>query len=1125
MAGISRAGAQRNYSPHSVLSSGTWYKLAIPRSGVYKIDLTFLQQLGLNTQNLPSGSIRIFGNGGRMLPEDPGSVPPDDLQENAILTLDGGDGILNGNDIILFYGQGPASWVYDSSSRNFRHRVNLYSDSSYYYLSIGGEGKRMEQASPLTSYNLVVNSFDHLFYHEKDTFNLLSSGKEWFGEEFSAAPGKTLEREILMPSIPALSAESARLTIRFAARSFGSPSFFQTEAGNTGLSTEVPPVATGPYDLFARTTESNIDFIPSGNAMLLLRFTPGSINAQGWLDWLEVNSRRELFLGEGQLEFRDTRSAGAGNAARFEIRGVNDAGVMAWDITNSLAPSVMPLVPENGNAYFIARTDLLRTFTCFRSADAYQPVPLGRIANQDLHGLSGADYIIITHPSFRSEANRLADFHRSHNRLESQVVSAEEIFNEFSSGIADPTAIRDFLKMQFDRAAGDSLKMARYLLLFGDASFDYKSRLANNSNLVPAYESAESLNPLSTYTSDDYFGFLHDEDDINGSGQYFLDIGIGRIPAGNIVQAKSIVDKIIRYHSPSTLGPWRNEFTFVADDEDNNLHLEDAEAITKKAAAVNDLYNYEKVYLDAYPQEAGPAGNFYPGASQEVVSRMFKGNLLWNYNGHGGYRRLAEEVVLDQAIINRLDNADRLPLLITATCDVAPFDNPLVSSIGENILLREKTGAIALMTTSRIVFAFSNRVMNENYLQEALKRKPGGNYPSLGEAVKWAKNITYRFSGDVINNRKFTLLGDPAMTLSFPHYTIHNTSINGRPVTGSDTLRALSKYTISGEIRDFPGNLLEDFSGTVYPVLYEKGTTMKTLGNDPSSQPTDIPVQRNSVFRGSAKVVGGKFSYSFVVPKDIGYQFGNGRLTYYADNGREDANGAARGIIIGGTGEGLDDGEGPQIKAFLNDEKFISGGIADADPVLLLKVWDSSGINILGKGIGHDLVVMLDNDPDRQYILNNYYQAEPDNYQEGKVRFQLPPLEEGRHTLTVKAWDVANNSGEASLDFHVVNKEELKLEHVLNYPNPFTTKTTFWFDHNRPGEELEVQIQVFTVAGKLVKTIRSTIISMGNRSSEVEWDGKDDFGARIGRGVYIYTLRVQTSDGKSAKKIQKLYLL
>jgi hypothetical protein len=734
--------------------------------------------------------------------------------------------------------------------------------------------------------------------------------------------------------------------------------------------------------------------------------------------------------------------------------------------------------------------------------------------------------LIVVHPSLLAQANRLAQFHNTRDGLRVKVVTTDQVFNEFGSGSPDPTAIRDWAKMYYDRYGADPAGKPKYLLLFGDASFDYRDRLKGNINLVPPYESVSSLDVLTTYTSDDFFGFLDDNEDINsGAVINYLDIGIGRIPAKNIDEAKNFVDKVEAYFSNESFGPWRNNLTFIADDEDQNLHLQDAETITATAATTAPVFDLQKVYLDAYRQESGSGGSSYPLANQAINNQVFNGTLLWNFTGHGGPRRLAEETILDLDIVNGWNNPNRLPLFLTATCDFAPYDNPLLNSIGENILVRPKTGGIALMTTTRLVFAFSNRIMNDNYIKFALQPDANGKYRSLGDAMKDAKNYTYQTSGDITNNRKFTLLGDPALTIAFPQLKVQASRINGLPVTQVDTLSATEKITIEGEVTDQQGNLQGSFNGNVYPVVFDKLQSITTLANDPTSQPAAFSVRNNILFKGKASVSNGKFSFSFKVPKDINYQFGNGKLSLYAENGSNDGNGAFTNFIVGGTGNNVDDdSKGPEMKSYLNDEKFVNGGTTNENPILILKLSDSSGINTAGTGIGHDIVATLDNDNRKFYILNDFYQSDLNSYQTGQVRFQLPELEPGPHTLKIKAWDVLNNSSEILLDFTVANDENLELTHVLNYPNPFTTHTQFWFEHNKPGQDLLVRIQIFSLSGRAIKILERTINTPGNRSSELEWDGRDEYGDKIGRGVYFYKLSV-TAPGKLKKeKIEKLVI-
>ncbi len=1118
--------SQRNYAGTSVLSSGEWYQVSTDVPGIYRIDLPLLAKLGINTSNLSANAFRLFGNGGFMLSENPASRPIDDLAENAVFVNDGGDGRLDGSDYILFYAPGPHNWQIDPVSRKFTHSKNLYTERSYYYISFQGTGKRVRTNNPLTNSNLEINDFDDRYFHELDTVNFLSSGKNWYGEELSNTPGKSLSINFAT-SFPNLIPGTAGISANLLARSFNASSRFGISVnGQTLGQFEIPPVGNGIYDAFARSVSPSAEFSATNPTMnLVFSFSPGSANAQGWIDWFTIFARRQLSMaGVKQLSFRDLNAVSPGNSGRFNLAAAG-AGTTVWDVTDHLNPAVMPTGQIGSVLQFVADCSRLREYIAF-GAEFLSPQPQGRVDNQNLHGSGSVDYLIITNSLLYDQALRLASHHQQVNRLRTLVVTTSQVFNEFSSGSPDPVALRDFLKMFYDRAGGDSSLAPKYLLLFGDGSFDYKTRISGNTNLVPVYESAATLEPLDTYTSDDFFGFLDDADDISAAGVHLLDIGIGRIPASTPAQAKAIVDKIIAYTAPASLGPWRGDLSFIADDEDNNLHLEDAEILSATVSDRAPNLNLSKIYLDAYPQESAPGGSRYPAVNQAIVSKIYNGTLLWNYSGHGGARRLADEAILDQELVNSFNNQNKLPLFITATCDFAPHDNPLVASLGEDLLLRERTGAIALMTTTRLVFAFSNRVMNQNYLRIALQRRPDSTFRTLGEAVRGAKNATYQTSADIINNRKFTLLGDPALTIGYPQHRVVTRAINNTAVgTVPDTLKALSQYTVSGEITDASGNPLNNFAGTIYPVIYDKTQQLSTLANDPGSLKTNFSQQNNIIFKGKATVTGGRFSYSFVVPKDINYQFGNGRINYYADNGNVDAGGSFDKIIIGGTGNGINDTEGPAIRPYLNDEKFIDGGVSNNRPMLLLKLADSSGINVMGTGTGHDLVVTIDNDHSKQYILNEFYTSDKDNFRAGEVRFQLPELSDGPHTLSVKAWDVMNNSNEAALSFRVQQQQGLMLDHVLNYPNPFTTRTSFWFDHNRPGEELQVNITIYTVTGKLVKTIRNTIISSGTRSNEVEWNGRDDYGSKIGRGVYIYRLTVKTTDGQTAQKLQKLYIL
>jgi hypothetical protein len=1120
------ASGQRTYKTASILASGNWFKISVAEAGVYKIDVAFLTSLGI-TGSIPSAQIRIFGSNGGMLPEANITPPLDDLEETALWLEDGGDGILNGSDYILFFAQGPDHWIKDSINKRFAHQKNLYSDKAFYYITVGGTGLRIPTQTAFFSPTTTVTSFEEHYFHELDTVNFLSSGKEWFGEEFSGFPGRSLTRSFALP-LTDLLPQQALMVTNVAGRSVNAQSRFTVSVNNQLVQQiNIPSIGTTQYDLFAQQVRQTDNFILNGSAATVsLNYTQGSFNGQGWLNWFEFFARRNLIMPSGkQLLFRDWSSVGAGNA-EFILSNA-DAATQVWDISDALHPVKMNSTLSANQLRFTNDARELREYVAF-SNRFLQPKAESRVPNQNLHNTTEKDFLIVTAPEFLSEAQRLAQFHQQKHGLRTVVVTTDQVFNEFAGGLPDPTAIRNFAKMYYDRYRSAWSQSGKYLLLFGKASFDYKDRISNNTNKVPAYESANALDPLATYTSDDFFGFLDDDEDINSSVVINqLDIGIGRIPAKTLEEAKSFVDKVLDYHAPEAMGPWRNSLNFIADDEDNNLHLQDAETLTATVSATAPLFNQQKIYLDAFRQESGSAGGRYPQANAAINSNIYSGTLLWNFSGHGGPQRLAEEVVLDQQMVNNWNNRFRLPLFITATCDFAPYDNPAQTSLGENLLLRPKSGAIALMTTTRLVFAYSNRILNNNYLKFALQPDANGRYKTLGEAVMAGKNYTYQTSGDIVNNRKFTLLGDPAMTLAFPEYQVKVNKVNGNDVSiQADTLSAAETVVMEGEVDDNAGNFLPGFQGTVYLSLFDKVQNVTTLGNDPASQPVAFPDQESVLFKGKATVQNGRFVFRFKVPRDINYQYGKGKISLYADNGTNDGNGFSNNVIIGGiSSTASTDNEGPEIKAYLNDEKFVNGSISNANPILLVRLADSSGINTGSAGIAHDIVATLDNDNNQYFVLNNFYETELDNYQKGSVRFQLPQLSAGQHSLKVKAWDVMNNSSEYVLDFTVIDDAELRISHVLNYPNPFTTKTSFWFEHNHPATDLAVKIEIFTVTGKLIKTISETINTPGNRSNEIEWDGKDDYGAKLGKGVYIYRLRVKANNGKTATKWERLVIL
>ena len=698
-----------------------------------------------------------------------------------------------------------------------------------------------------------------------------------------------------------------------------------------------------------------------------------------------------------------------------------------------------------------------------------------------------------------------------------------------------------FAKMFYDRGALAPSTKPKYLLLFGDGTYDPKNRVPNNNNYVLTYQVESSENYIDAMVTDDYYGMLDDNEAI--SAVDLLDIGVGRILASNLTQAKQQVDKIEHYmkngsnlfssaegscclgeSSTDTYGDWRTKYVQIADDEEGGYFINnDTEPQYNNVKTDHFEMNCDKLYLDAYPQETSAGGQRYPELQNAITDRVQRGALVVNYVGHGGEVGLAEERVVTIPQINSWTNINKLHVFVSAACEFTKYDDPARVSAGEWAALNPNGGAIALMTTTRAVYFSVNTTTGLAFFNNVFDRNPDGSPLTFGEIVKRTKNS----SGNSNNKRSFTLIGDPALKIALPTYKVITDSINGKnPLIELDTLNALSKVRIKGHLVDNSGNLMSSFNGVLNPSIFDKPKKQTTLGQDNGSPEIEYELQRNIIYKGKCSVVNGFFDFSFIVPKDIALNIGRGKISYYAFGQGIDAIGADTNFRIGGIDpNGINDDIGPDLELYLNDEKFISGSISDENPVLFLKAFDENGINTIGNGIGHDIVAILDGKTSDPIVLNDYYTTILNDYKSGEVRYQFKGLLAGEHTLEVKAWDVNNNSSTASVNFTVREKQKPNIERVYNYPNPFTTKTEFMFEHNLSCNSLDVQVQVYTVSGRLVKTINKYITSKGFRESGIEWDGLDDFGDRLAKGVYIYRLKISNSENLSAEKTEKLVIL
>lgn len=1104
--GLELQKTSKTYVSSSVLSQGTWVKLGFSETGVYSLTFDELKSLGLENPE----KIKVFANASGLLPTNTADFAADDLIENDIL--------INGSELVFFV-QGPNRWDFDSGAGLFNYVNNYYSAQSYYFFTTdynsSYNNSLKNYSQPAANATNSVNYFNDKYIHNVDNINLSHSGRRWYGEIFDIELVHNISFDIknIKPS------EQAKVKVGVAAYA-DAASIFSLKTGSSQEYISVAPV--GSYsDAVASVRSFIIDSGTSSNMNFELSYARNSPAWKGWLDFIQLNVKRNLVLSDNQMIFSNFETLGNGNITEYTISGMS-SGVKIWDITNATRPMNVAYTLSGTVATFKSESTELKQYIVFKPS-GYNKTDLTKalsVVNQNLHGISGkTDMLIVTHSDFLSQANEIKQIHSEKDGMSVVVVTSEQVYNEFSSGARDISAIRNFARMIYSRAAyNDTL---RYLLLLGDGSYDNKRDTSINSNFIPTYQSLNSESQSESYSTDDYFGLLDTgEGEINFNISGMLDIGVGRISVSTVEQADAIVSKIKSYTSPETFGDWRNKFTFIADDENNMVHMYDADTLTRYIAEFYPEYNIEKIYFDAYPQQTISGGERYPDVNQAFMNRVQKGAAIINYTGHGGEYGLGHERILTISEIDSWKNFEKLPVFVTATCEFTRFDDYNFLTAGERVFLNPKGGGIALFTTARLAYISNNASLTKSFYRNAFK-EINGEKPRLGDISRLTKNELYDS-----NKLIFFLIGDPALHIATPgsHRAVTKT-INGNPIAIIDTLKALSKVTFTGEMQDKNGNKLTNYNGFVYPTVFDKQRTVNTLNNDGEGVFTFS--DRNSIiYKGKSTITNGNFSFTFIVPRDIMLNIDTGKVSYYAENKISDASGYSFDFLVGDISSNYpEDNQGPEIKLYMNDANFVSGGITDANPKIFALLKDENGINTSSGGIGHDITAVIDNDTKKILVLNEDYRADADTYQSGSLEHFLFEIEAGEHNLKLKVWDVYNNSSEESIDFVVVENSNLKIEHLLNYPNPFTTHTDFYFEHNMPGTNLEVLIQIFTVSGKLVKTIDEVISAEGYRAGPFSWNGTDDFGQKIGRGVYVYRVKVRSYSGEIVEKFEKLLIL
>ncbi len=1099
-----------NWKTESVLKSGKWVKISTSGKGFYKIPYSKLTEWGFSN---PS-QVNVFGSGGVILSENPGTVEYNDLIQNAVWS-----GKNEGADCLFFYAPGTVEWEKDGSAKFFEHKLNEYSTKGYYFLSehTGSTKKAELLPQPEEPATHQVSAFDSYRLHESELENILphGSGKLWFGEKFKNSSVKKFNFDLsnienpanisIRISAVARSNQSSKMIVLVNQAKIGELKFNRV---NTGSQTSTfadgetqrysTDVQAGQVEVTAKYFGDN----PDGQV---------DDNAIAWLDFIEVNFREKLKATDKAQFFRDLNSVGSENIVEFTIEN-SSTSTKVFDVSDANNIKEVALNLSGSTATVRRPANELHEYALVNTDGIFpEPEFVNEVENQDLHSLKTPEFLIITHPNFLNSANNLANFHRSYDNMDVEVVTANQVYNEFSSGSKNSTGIRNFIKMFYDR--NDGLK---YVLLFGDGSYDNRNIKPETKNFIPTYQSLNSLSPIGSFVTDDYFVMLDADESVYDGA---VDLGIGRIPANTTFEAELAVNKVLKYYSPAALGDWRNIVCFMGDDQDDNqtMHMLDSEKLANYVNEHHPEFITDKIYFDAYVQETTPAGERYPGVNEAINNRVKDGVLVLNYVGHANERFLADEHVLDISDINSWSNSDKLPIFVTATCEFSRFDTEAPSA-GEYILFNPNGGGIGLFSTTRVVFAYSNFLLSRSFYKFIFSQDENGNQYRMGDIMKLAKNNTI----NTTNKRNFSLLADPALKLSYPKQKVITTEINGKDaINNQDTIGALQEITVSGYIADNLGNKLDNFNGEIVPIVYDKEIQLNTLGNE-GYEPIQFNVQENVIHKGLASVTNGEFTFSFVVPKDISYNLGEGKIIYYAKSGEIDARGAFENFVIGSSSNDLiQDNIGPQIDLFMDSENFKSGDRTSKSPAMLAFLSDENGINTVGNGIGHDITAVLDNDYSNVIVLNSFYQSNLDDFTSGSIIFPFQNLSVGTHNLKLKAWDVANNSTEVEIDFEVTGN--FTIESVTNYPNPMQSYTFFTFEHNQAGTILETIVEIFDLSGRRIDYISQPVASNGTTSNPIRWD-LHEANIQIKNGIYVYRITAKNGDGTITSKSGKIMI-
>jgi len=1107
-----------SYANTSVLSQGKFIKIKIAESGIYKLRYEDLSSMGV----VP-GNVRIFGYGGGMLAQDFTLPKIDDLPELAIYMENGADGVFNAGDYVLFYAQGVNSWVYDKANTMFTHSLNIYSQHGYYFVTSDvGTGKKISDKTatqpPAAATISTVDEFIDYKVYEKDKVSIINSGRVFYDNVFEKATVSNMS--FSFPN--AILTNSAKVRLDVAATSSTTTNFNLTLNAGQTKTLSVVALKDGSEDQ-AHINSGIFSFTSQGDSFnFSLSYLKSQSGSAGYFNFLEVNARRKLTMVGSAMQFQNVDYLGKGYYNRYKLANAGEK-VQIWDITDPQNINRIPTVRVDGNLAFTASgNDENHYIAIDPSASTAFPVPeiMGVVPNQNLHGIAQADMVILTHPGFVTQAEKLAQAHRDKDNMTVEVVTTDQVFNEFSSGTPDATAYRWIMKMLFDRASTSTNPndLPKYLLLFGRGTYDNRKLTSGaGDNFILTYQAENSYNKTDSYVTDDYFGLLSDNKgtDLNGD---LLDIAIGRFPVTSAQEATNMVNKTISYMNNTNKGNWKNQLCFLGDDGgnagDGMTHINQADNLATSVAKKFPAFEENKIYLDAFQQEYSASGENYPLARSKFQNLLTNGLFLVNYTGHAGPTGWSNEGIFTIADAKALSNKC-LPIFVAATCSFSEFDKRTVSA-GEEVVLNPAGGGIGILAAARSVFSGGNSPLNMAFCTN-LFRKEDGEQMRVGDVVTYAKNNV----GSQLNKLSYVYLGDPAVKLNCPtKFKVLTTTINEDESQGNDTLRALQVATVEGIVANDDSTKATDFNGIVHITVYDKIQRITTLNNHGDGSMT-YDDRSCILFSGNAEVTNGSFNFTFKLPKDIKYNYGEGRINYYAhdSNSGFEAQGYFENFVIGGSDTtNTSESHEPTVQLYLNSNNFVSGGKVNESPLFMANISDPNGVNTVGSGIGHDLLLTIDEDSRQSYVLNDFFLSKLNCYTDGAVKYKLSDLAEGKHTLTFRAWNLLNISTTKTIDFEVVKGLTPEILTVYNYPNPAKTTTKIIVEHDRPETVVTTTVEIFDLAGRKVWSFCQP------GSEDISWDLMSN-GMRVKAGVYLYRVNIKTINSDICSKTQKIFIV